>query len=150
MRGEKTTRYTTLTRQLVAVKTAQWAATRRAVTERVRDESTKTFTKADVLARLACCSQDRRRVMGEAWGADAENDSRAQRNTKKVDPSTNRRRVSDGTMMLVMLRPGSEMGCRDAEPGVERMCERRGNRTRARTKGQGGPTLLMSSSLQKP
>ena len=95
MRSEKTTRYTTLTRQLVAVKTAQWAATRFAVTEQVRDESTKTITKADVLARLACCSQDRRRVMGYAWGANAENDSRAQRNTEKVDPSTNRRSVSE-------------------------------------------------------
>lgn len=89
--------------------------------ERVRDESQKIIAGADVLARLACCSQAWRRVLGEAWGADAENDSRAQRNTNKVDPSTNRRRVSDATMVLVMRRPFSEMGRRAAEPGVERV-----------------------------
>jgi hypothetical protein len=38
-------------------------------------------------------------VVGKAWGAEAENDSRAQRNTKKVDPSTNRRGASEATML---------------------------------------------------
>jgi hypothetical protein len=41
------------------------------------------------------------RVLGEAWGADAENDSRALRNTEKVDPSTNRRRVCNAAAMLL-------------------------------------------------
>lgn len=87
------------------------------MTEGVRDESTSTMTKADIRARLACCTQAFRRAMGAAWGAEAENDSRALRNTKKVDPSTNRRRASDGAMVVVVvLRAGSGMRCRDAAP----------------------------------
>jgi hypothetical protein len=59
-----------------------------------------------LLWRLVVVLQACWRVLGEAWG-DAENDSRAQRNTEKVDPSTNRRRsVKRMTILrLMMLRP---------------------------------------------
>jgi hypothetical protein len=56
------------------------------------------------------CSRASKCVLGEAWG-DAENDSRAQRNTEKVDPSTNRRTsVKEMTILRrMMLRPLVEM-----------------------------------------
>jgi hypothetical protein len=46
--------------------------------------------EGNLLPRLAVVVQACWRVLGEAWG-DAENDSRARRNTEKVDPSTKRR-----------------------------------------------------------
>lgn len=54
--------------------------------------------ESDLLPRLVVLLlQACRRVLDEAWG-DAENDSRAQRNTEEVDPSTNRRRGRDAAM----------------------------------------------------
>jgi hypothetical protein len=44
------------------------------------------------------------------------------------------------------MRPGVVIKGRDRKPGG-RDWERRGQRRERRTKGQGGPTLLMSSSL---
>tara|TARA_R110002003_G_scaffold9_26_gene614 strand:+ start:9928 stop:10188 length:261 start_codon:yes stop_codon:yes gene_type:complete len=56
-------------------------------------------------------------------GKDAENDSSAQRNTEKVDPSTNRLIVRDAILLRLMMRPLVVMGRRDAKPGVEKQRE---------------------------
>jgi hypothetical protein len=50
-------------------------------------------------------------------------------------------------MLREVRQSGVVMEGRDAKPGVERTGAKRQER---RTKGQGGPTLLMSSSLANP
>jgi len=72
----------------------------------------------------------------QAWGEKAENDSRAQRNTKKVDPSTNRRSVCNATMLRLVMRPGAVMVGREMKPGVDRMGAKR-PKTRAKDEGAG-------------
>jgi hypothetical protein len=102
------------TRQAAARWSRQEPTRVRRVTGLVRDDDIQyTHSRATHCRGWWWCSQAYRRVLGEAWGADAENDSRAQRNTEKVDPSTNRRSVCEGTAMLrLMLQPGVVMGGR--------------------------------------
>jgi hypothetical protein len=88
-------------------------------------------------------------LAGTGVGTERGERQQGARNTEKVDPSTNRRNVCNATMVRLVMRPGVVMRDRERKPGVERMGAKR-QRTRRRTKGQGGPTLLMSSSREKP